>query len=198
MARDLRDAVTAARSARVLLGTVAAGPFSMPLLCSPRLRFFFRDNERRIPKPGDAGVVAGRRERARLLATSSRSRAAGTWSRSDFPIPEDVHVNRGRSPARTRVVLTTGRFRRAYRRTLEPSWRSEILELAHDGQWSGRERLCHLARRVVCRVAGGPSCARAIVMGHEMGSRWNFLPSTAQIRVGVTKRCAGANVFGGQ
>jgi len=162
--------------------------------------FFFRDPERATPETLKDNDVLAPADGRVLVAGDVIPEGAppGSWKQvSIFLSPMDVHVNRVPASGRvTRVTVTPGRFLPAYRHDAgSVNERSEIW-IDHNGQpIVTRQIVGMLARRVVCRLAGGDEVRAGQRLGiMKFGSRMDvFVPHDAAITVHV-----GATVRGGE
>jgi phosphatidylserine decarboxylase len=180
----------------LVFGMTTTWWLGLPLLATAVLfAYFFRDPERRPPDQENA-VVSPADGRVMVAGAVVEDAAPpGDWQQiSIFLSPMDVHVNRIPVTGRvTRVSYTAGRFLPAYRpEAASVNERSEIW-IDHDGQdIVVRQIVGILARRVVCRVAGGAQVRAGDRYGiMKFGSRMDlFLPRSAQIlaRVGDVVR----------
>ena len=162
--------------------------------------FFFRDPDRQRPAALAEHDVLAPADGRVLVAGDMIPEGAppGTWKQiSIFLSPMDVHVNRVPASGRvTRVTLTPGQFLPAYRH--DAGGRNERSEIwiDHGGQpVVARQIVGMLARRVVCRVAGGDDVRAGQRLGvMKFGSRMDvFVPHDARVTVQV-----GARVRGGE
>jgi len=162
--------------------------------------FFFRDPERSVPTTVTDNDVLAPADGRVLVAGEVIPDGAppGSWKQiSIFLSPMDVHVNRVPASGRvTRVTVTPGRFVPAYRHDAGTiNERSEIW-IDHRGQpIVTRQIVGMLARRVVCRLAGGDDVRAGQRLGiMKFGSRMDvFVPHDATVTVQV-----GATVRGGE
>ena len=154
--------------------------------------FFFRDPERATPTTlTDQEVLAPADGRVLVAGDVIPDGAPpGSWKQvSIFLSPMDVHVNRVPVSGRvTRVTVTPGRFTPAYRHDAgSVNERSEIW-IDHRGQpIVTRQIVGMLARRVVCRLAGGDDVRAGQRLGiMKFGSRMDvFVPYDATLTVKV-------------
>ena len=190
-------ALACAVAAAIWTSWIAAVPF---LALTAFFTFFFRDPERQIPAAlRDTDVLAPADGRV-LVAGDAIPEGApeGAWKQiSIFLSPMDVHVNRVPVSGRvTRVTLTPGQFLPAYHHDAGGrNERSEIWIDHHGQPIVTRQVVGMLARRVVCRIAGGDDVRAGQRLGvMKFGSRMDvFVPRDATIAVQV-----GAMVRGGE
>jgi phosphatidylserine decarboxylase len=162
--------------------------------------FFFRDPDRPLPAAvRDSDVLAPADGRVLVAGDVIPDGAPpGSWKQiSIFLSPMDVHVNRVPASGRvTRVTLSPGRFLPAYRHDAgSVNERSEIWIDHHGQPIVTRQIVGMLARRVVCRIAGGDEVRAGQRLGiMKFGSRMDvFVPHDATVTVQV-----GAAVRGGE
>ena len=190
-------------SALVLAAVAAIWSFALGavlLALAAFFTFFFRDPERALPTVlKDNEVLAPADGRVLVAGDVIPDGApAGSWRQvSIFLSPMDVHVNRVPASGRvTRVTVTPGRFLPAYRHDAgSVNERSEIWIDHHGQPIVTRQIVGMLARRVVCRLAGGDEVRAGQRLGiMKFGSRMDvFVPDDAVITVQV-----GATVRGGE
>ena len=162
--------------------------------------FFFRDPDRPLPAAFRDNDVLAPADGRVLVAGDVIPEGAppGSWKQiSIFLSPMDVHVNRVPASGRvTRVTLSPGRFLPAYRHDAgSVNERSEIWIDHHGQAIVTRQIVGMLARRVVCRIAGGDDVRAGQRLGiMKFGSRMDvFVPHDATVTVQV-----GAAVRGGE
>jgi phosphatidylserine decarboxylase len=167
-------------------GFAAAGAF---------LTYFFRDPDRRIPQEPD--IVVSPADGRVMIAGPSDGRWAppGEWKQiTIFLSPMDVHINRTPVDGRiSRIDYRPGKFLPAYDEKSNDNELNEIW-IDHNGQTIVyRQVVGILARRIVCRVREGDVLERGQRIGlMKFGSRMDvFLPTTAEVRVGVGERVIG-------
>jgi phosphatidylserine decarboxylase len=190
-------ALACAVAAAVWISWIAAVAFAA---LAAFFTFFFRDPERQAPATlRDTDVLSPADGRV-LVAGDVIPEGApdGSWKQiSIFLSPMDVHVNRVPASGRvTRVTLSPGRFLPAYRHDAgSVNERSEIWIDHHGQAIVTRQIVGMLARRVVCRLAGGDDVRAGQRLGiMKFGSRMDvFVPHDATITVQV-----GATVRGGE
>jgi phosphatidylserine decarboxylase len=190
-------ALVVAAAAAIWASWIAAAP----LVClAAFFTFFFRDPDRIAPATvHDNDVLAPADGRVLVAGDVIREGAPpGSWKQiSIFLSPMDVHVNRVPVSGRvTRVTLSPGRFLPAYRHDAgSVNERSEIWIDHHGQPIVTRQIVGMLARRVVCRLAGGDDVRAGQRLGiMKFGSRMDvFVPDDATITVQV-----GATVRGGE
>lgn len=189
--------VVLAAAAGVWISTVVGGVL---IALAAFFAFFFRDPERTAPATlTDNDVLAPADGRVLVAGELIPAGAPpGSWKQiSIFLSPMDVHVNRVPVSGRvTRVTLMAGRFLPAYRHDAgSVNERSEIW-IDHRGQpVVTRQIVGMLARRVVCRLAGGDEVRAGQHLGiMKFGSRMDvFVPHDAAVTVKV-----GETVRGGE
>jgi phosphatidylserine decarboxylase len=190
-------ALVLAVAAAILGSWIAAVPF---VALAAFFTFFFRDPERQVPASlADHDVLAPADGRVLVAGETIPDGAPpGSWKQiSIFLSPMDVHVNRVPASGRvTRVTLTPGQFLPAYRHDAGgKNERSEIWIDHHGQPIVTRQIVGMLARRVVCRIAGGDEVRAGQRLGvMKFGSRMDvFVPVDARVTVQV-----GATVRGGE
>lgn len=192
--------------AGALVLAVAAGIWGFWIAAVPLVAlaafftFFFRDPERQLPSTHADNEVLSPADGRVLVAGETIAEGAppGAWKQiSIFLSPMDVHVNRVPASGRvTRVTLTPGQFLPAYRHDAGgKNERSEIWINHHGQEIVTRQIVGMLARRVVCRIAGGDEVRAGQRLGvMKFGSRMDvFVPVDARVTVQV-----GAMVRGGE
>jgi len=164
-------------------------------LLSGFLTYFFRDPERQVPTAPD--LVVSPADGRIMIAGPSDGRWAppGDWLQvTIFLSPMDVHINRTPVDGRvTRIHYRPGTFLPAFDERANDNELNEVW-LDHGGRTVVfRQVVGILARRIVCRVAVGDELERGERMGlMKFGSRMDvFLPTDAQLRVGVGDRVVG-------
>ncbi|HXG54760.1 MAG TPA: phosphatidylserine decarboxylase [Vicinamibacterales bacterium] len=188
----IAGALLPAAIAAVARRPVAATSFA---LLGGFLTYFFRDPERQVPQ--DPHLVVSPADGRVMIAGPSDKRWAppGEWKQiTIFLSPMDVHMNRTPIAGRvTSVRYKPGKFLPAYN---EGSNDNELNEIWLD--YEGRTVVIRqvvglLARRIVCRVVEGQELARGERIGlMKFGSRMDvFLPTEAELRVGVGERVVG-------
>jgi len=162
--------------------------------------FFFRDPERTTPTTlTDNDVLAPADGRVLVAGEMIPAGAPpGSWKQiSIFLSPMDVHVNRVPVSGRvTRVTLMAGRFLPSYPH--DAVCVNHLSELCIDHRRQPivtRQIVGMLARRVVCRLAGGDEVRAGQHLGiMKFGSRMDvFVPHDAAVTVKV-----GETVRGGE
>ena len=158
--------------------------------------FFFRDPDRSSSQ--DPRFVLSPADGRVLVAGPADPAAAprGEWKQiSIFLSPMDVHVNRSPVSGRVkRVDFRRGKYLPAFHHdAASTNERSEVWVDHHGFTIVFRQIVGILARRVVCRVAPGAELQAGERFGiMKFGSRMDvFLPTSAELRVGVGDRVIG-------
>jgi phosphatidylserine decarboxylase len=157
--------------------------------------YFFRDPDRAVPQ--DPGLVVSPADGRVMISGPSDGRWAppGEWKQiTIFLSPLDVHINRAPADGRvTRVDYRPGKFLPAYKEGSNDNELNEIWIEQNGRTIVFRQVVGILARRIVCRVTEGDMLQRGQRIGlMKFGSRMDvFLPSNADLRVGVGERVIG-------
>jgi phosphatidylserine decarboxylase len=158
--------------------------------------FFFRDPERTAVLP-DSAVVSPADGRVMVAGTPTvQAFPATDWQQiSIFLSPMDVHVNRMPVSGRVaRVEYHPGRFLPAYRSDAGDLNEFTEVTIDHNGLTVVvRQIVGILARRIVCRVAGGQVVKAGERFGvMKFGSRMDiFIPRASILRAKVGDKVAG-------
>jgi phosphatidylserine decarboxylase len=183
-----------AMAAALTVGYAGAVPL---VILAAFFTFFFRDPNRASPANADVSVLSPADGRV-LVAGPADPNAAppGDWLQvSIFLSPMDVHVNRTPVSGRVmRVDFKRGKFLPAYHHDAAAGNERSEIWVDHNGQTIVfRQIVGILARRVVCRVQRGAQLKAGERVGlMKFGSRMDvFLPTSAQLRVGVGERVIG-------
>ena len=174
------------------------------LLLGVFLAWFFRDPERRIPggvddlvSPADGRILV-----ARSGVAEERYLNQETTQISIFMSPADVHVNRNPIDGDVAAVhYHPGRYFAAFseKASLDNEQNAVVVDLRDDRRLVFVQIAGFLARRIVCNLEAGDSCARGERMGMiKLGSRVDiFVPGAFRLDVKSGDRVrAGETILG--